>query len=64
MVISFPEGSEEKMRHRYAFFNCLATDPAVGNPIRRRRIEFNPSFKRARCARRLIQGRYAQNNVA
>jgi len=48
MVISFPEGPEKKMRHRYAVFNrCApATGLAAGNPIRRRRIEFNPSLQR------------------
>jgi hypothetical protein len=53
MVISFPEeGSEKKMQHRYAAFNCLApaTGPAVGNPIRRRRIEFNPAAEPGGCA--------------
>jgi len=34
MRLSFPNGSQEKMRHRYASFK----DPV---PIRRRRIEFN-----------------------
>jgi hypothetical protein len=39
MVFSFPDGSPEKMGHRYAIFK----DPVaqLDSPIRRRRIEFN-----------------------
>jgi hypothetical protein len=39
MSLSFPDGSEEKMRHRYASFKDRGTTAHL--PIRRRRIEFN-----------------------
>jgi hypothetical protein len=48
MSLSFPDGSEKKMGHRYAFFKDSGLEPDF--PIRRRRIEFNGPYKREMSA--------------
>jgi hypothetical protein len=48
IVVSFPDGGPETMRHRYAFLNRLAqaADSTGRRAIRRRRIEFNNGMQR------------------